>query len=170
MLCRLYVALKVYNSKECIDVQQFKNFCLETYNLILTKFENEETKWISISQTVHSLLAHGWELISFNDGKGLGEYTESGLEHNSKFLRFFRQNLARKVNQSANLEDCLTRHWLPSDPLIREAAPKPSCSRCPFSQHYTVSCPKKIRPHVHSSQTMDEFFLSLIFTHCLTSE
>ena len=96
-----------------VRINLFKEFCLETYNLILSKFNNVDLKWISITPTVHSLLAHGWELISFNDDKGLGEFTESGLENN-KFLRFNRQNLSRKVNQSTNLEDCLTRMWLHS--------------------------------------------------------
>ena len=86
----------------------FKEFCLETYNLILSKFNNVDLKWISIMPTVHSLLAHGWELISLNNDKGLGEFTESGLENN-KFLRINCQNLSWKVNQSVNLEYCLTR-------------------------------------------------------------
>ena len=97
---------------------------MDTYNLILSKFNNVDLKWISITPTVYSLLAHGWELISFNDNKGLVEFTESGLENN-KFLRFNCQNLARKVNQSFNLEDCLTRMWLHSDPGIGMQHPSP---------------------------------------------
>ena len=58
-LCRIWVAVKIYTSKEKIDTDGFKDFCLETYNLILTKFNNVDTKWISISPTLHSLLAHG---------------------------------------------------------------------------------------------------------------
>ena len=54
-----------------------------------------------------------------NNNKGLGEYSESGLEHNNKFLRFFRQSLARKTSQETNLQDCIERLWLKSDPKVR---------------------------------------------------
>ena len=162
LLCRIWIVVKVYTSMDKVNTRIFKEFCLETYNLILSKFNNVDLKWISITPTLHSLLAHGWELISFNDDKGLGEYTESGLENNNKFLRFYRQNLARKINQSANLEDCLTRLWLHSDPGIRDAAPKTVCSRCSSGSHYSVSCPTKISPEFQSSQTRDEYYLSIL--------
>lgn len=158
LLCRMWVTVKVYTSKESVDVVQFKAFCLETYNLILSKFNNAASKWISIPPTVHSL----WELIQLNDNKGLGEFTESGLENSNKFLRFYRQNLARKNNQSANLDDCLTRLWLRSDPGIRGAAPKPYCSKCSSELHYTVSCPQKVAPEYQLPQILDDFYLSLI--------
>ena len=161
LLCRIWIVVKVYTSMDKVRINLFKEFCLETYNLILSKFNNVDLKWISITPTVHSLLAHGWELISFNDDKGLGEFTESGLENN-KFLRFNRQNLSRKVNPSTNLEDCLTRMWLHSDPGIRDAAPKSVCSRCSSGSHYSVSCPEKISPEVQSSQTKDEYYLSML--------
>ena len=83
-----------------------------------------------------------------------------------KFLRFCRQNLARKVSQSANLDDCLSRLWLRSDPGIRDAEPKPYCSRCSSDRHFTVSCSKKIVLEVQSSQTLDEYYLSLLIRPC----
>ena len=101
---------------------------------------------------------HSWELINNNDGKGLGEYT-GGLEHNNKFLRLYRRSLSRKTDQASNMEDCLTRLWLRSDPVIRRSGPSsPSCKRCKGS-HYTVSCPEKKIP-VDSSQTLDDYMLS----------
>ena len=150
------------NSK--VNIDEFKMFCLDTYKLILSKFNNENLKWINISPTVHALLAHGWELISLNDGIGLGQYTEGGLENNNKFLRFYRRNLARKVSQSTNLEDCLTRLWLRSDPKMRDAGPKANCSRCKSTGHFTVSCPQKrlLSSTIHSSQSLDDYYLSAI--------
>ena len=35
---------------------------------------------------------------------GLGDYIESGLEHNHKFLRFFRSCLARKYPQKSQFK------------------------------------------------------------------
>lgn len=162
LLCRLWIVVKVYTSKDKVHIKQFKAFSMETYKLILLNFNNEDSKWISISPTVHSLLAHGWELISLNDGKGLGEFTEGGLENNNKFLRFYRRNLARKNSQPANLEDCISRLWLRSDPRIQDAMPKPWCSRCRLSGHHTVSCPQKTDPCIHTSQTLDDFYLSVL--------
>ena len=97
-----------------------------------------------------------------HDGMGIGEFTEGGLENSNKFLRFYRRNLARNVSQSANLEDFFSRLWLRSDPLVRAAALKPTCSRCSEVGHFTVSCPQKARPVCLSAQSLDDYFLSVI--------
>ena len=89
-LCCLWIAIKVFNSKEKINSQEFKIFCIGTYKHLFTAFFNN-SRWISVSSTVHSLLAHGWELIRSNDNRGLGEYTEGGLENN-KFLCLYRSH------------------------------------------------------------------------------
>ena len=52
-------------------------------------------------------LAHSWELKEINDNYGLGEYSETGLENKNNFLRYFRQDLARKTTQESNLADCI---------------------------------------------------------------
>ena len=165
LLCRLWVIVKIYTSQRKVDIGQFKEFCLDTYNYILMNFNNnsaETKRWISISPTVHALLAHSWELIANNDGKGCGEFSESGLENNNKFLRFYRCNLARKVNQEMNLEDCLTRLWLRSDPTIRSAGPPPpKCSRC-HGEHFTVSCPQK-QLICSTVSSLDDYYISLLF-------
>ena len=112
---------------------------------------------------MHALLAHSWELIANNDGKGLGEFSESGLENNNKYLRFYRTSLARKNSQQSNLEDCITRLWLRSDPTIRNSGPsKRRCSRCSLADHFTVSCPQKLQK-LQTTSTLDEFYLSCLF-------
>ena len=160
LLARLWICVKVYTSKDKIHVVRFKEFCMDTYKLLLSKFANE-TKWISISPTLHALLAHGWELISVNDGIGLGEYSEGGLEHSNKFLRFYRSHLSRKISQETNLSDCLTRLWLRSDPVIQNEAFKPLCSKCKLFRHFSVSCPAK-NLVVDSVLSLDEFYLSVL--------
>lgn len=155
------MAIKVYNSKSEVNPEEFKKFCLDTYSLILSGFNNGP-KWISISPTVYSLLAHGWELVALNSGIGLGEFTEGGLENDNKFLRFYRCHLARKTNQTANLQDCLLRLWLRSDPGIRNSAVKPSCRLCSEVGHHTVACPKKCSPDGSDSPSLDDYYLSLI--------
>ena len=111
--------------------------------MLLSKFNNHETRRINISPTLYRLLAHSWEIIESNNNCGLGEYSESGLENDNKFLRFFRVSLARKTSQETNLQDCIDRLWLKSDPGIQYAGPKKQCSKCKKNDHHTISCPLK---------------------------
>ena len=53
LLCRIWVVVKLYTSNEKINSAQLKEFCVETYSLILNKFNNT-SRWISISPTVHA--------------------------------------------------------------------------------------------------------------------
>ena len=145
-LNRLWVILFIYTSesKTHVNTPLYREFCANSYELLLNSFEKSENKWINISPTRHMLLAHSWELIEINDNYGLGEFSETGLEYNNKFLRFFRQYLARKNSQESNLADCIDRFWLKSDPGIRYAGPKKYYSRChKVDYHHTVSCPLK---------------------------
>ena len=88
---------------------------------------------------------------------------ESGLENNNKYLRFYRTSLARKTNQQTNLEDCITRLWLRSDPTIWHSGPSNrSCSRCSLADHFTVSCPQKLQ-ELHTASTLNEYYLSCLF-------
>ena len=87
---RLWLIISVYTSttRNEINIIIFKKLCAESYLLILKKFNNSEIKWINISPTLHMLLASSWEIIEANNNYSLGEYSGSGLEHNSKFLHF----------------------------------------------------------------------------------
>ena len=71
LLCRIWIVVKVYTSINKVKRNLFKEFDLEAYNLIPSKFNNVDLKWIFIMPTVHSILAYGWELISFNSDNGL---------------------------------------------------------------------------------------------------
>ena len=121
----LWVILFIYTSesKTHVNTPLYREFCANSYELLLNSFEKSENKWINISPTRHMLLAHSWELIEINDNYGLGEFSETGLEYNNKFLRFFRQYLAKKNSQESNLADCIDRFWLKSDPGISYAGP-----------------------------------------------
>ena len=52
---------------------------------------------------MHQVLAHSTALINAKDSTGLGSLSEEPLEHNSKNLRRYRESLARKTTQNANL-------------------------------------------------------------------
>ena len=52
---------------------------------------------------MHQVLAHSTTLINANDSIGLGSLSEEPIEH--KNLRHYRESLARKTTQNANLSD-----------------------------------------------------------------
>ena len=41
VMCRLWVVIKVYTSKEEVNVRIYKQFCLDLYYLVLNSFDNE---------------------------------------------------------------------------------------------------------------------------------
>ena len=127
MCSRLYTICKLYNSYHQINVEKFKDFCLTTKQMILTKFNQpgSQKRWIFLTPTVHAVLEHSHELVKSNSGKGLGRLTESSLECkcNNKVLRLIRMTLSRKRGQTENLSDCLERMFVRSDLEVRLAVP-----------------------------------------------
>ena len=77
----LSVIIKVMSSKEKVNVELYKQFCTDLYIHLLVSckrvvYTNLPGPWISITPTIHKLLAHSWELIALNDGVGLGALDE----------------------------------------------------------------------------------------------
>ena len=109
---QLSVILSLFCSSKSINVKEYKKLCTNLYLFLLKSFPHVTNKpgtWISITPSVHKLLGHSWELIELNEGRGLKNLDESGLEGNNKILRSIRLNLARKTSQTANLEDTIRR-------------------------------------------------------------
>ena len=136
-LTRAYVIIKLYNSSHSINVELYKEFCLDTKILLLTVFIENGKEWIFLTPTVHSLLEHSGELTEANNCHGLAVYTESSLECCNKLLRLFRIALSRKTSQADNLNDCLNRLWIRSDIQVRNSVPqkktiKRSIANCRF--------------------------------------
>ena len=152
---RLSVIIRIVNSKRLIKVDKFKEFCKNTYSFLLKSFpeqyngaretDDDLKTWISITPSLHKLLAHYWELIENNDDHGLGSLDESGLEANNKILRNIRIKLSRKTSQTANVTDTLNRLWVGSDPAIHQERMKarPYCKACKVSGHGTRYCSVK---------------------------
>ena len=116
------------------------------YIHIVTEFTNSAGElWVSVSPTLHKLLAHSWELISLNDGEGLEHLDESGLEGCNKILRTIRSRQARKISQQACNMDCLSRMWVGSDPILQQErmAALPFCKHCQIKGHGTRYCAVK---------------------------
>ena len=143
----LSVIIRVFSSSKSVNIDEYKAYCLALYNHILTAFiYSSGSPWVSISPTLHKLLAHLWELISLNDGEGLQRLDESGLEGCNKILRAVRTRQARKASQEACNEDCLGRMWAGSDPVLQTelTAALPFCKHCVLYGHGTRYCPNRI--------------------------
>ncbi|KAI6647514.1 hypothetical protein LOD99_8779 [Oopsacas minuta] len=68
---------------------------------------------------MHKLLAHAASIISdYNDGYGLEQLSEEGLESSNKLLRRFRERLSRKFSFEENLKDVFSRIICQSDPIL----------------------------------------------------
>ena len=145
---RLSVILRVMSSSEEIDTERFKQFCTETNIILIEKFPRVYDKkkpgpWISVTPTVHKILAHSWELIQNNDSRGLSNLDESGMEGCNKIVRSIRKAHSRKISQDANLIDTFRRLWVGSDPKINQIRlmSRPACTSCHQIGHSTRSCP-----------------------------
>ena len=101
---QLSVIIRIVSCNEIINVQDLKKLCTELYLFLIQSFprvtdKHVEGPWISITPSLHKLLAHSWELIELNGDRGLRRLDESGLEGNNKILRGIRSKLGRKTSQ-----------------------------------------------------------------------
>eukprot|EP00088_Acartia_fossae_P039914 TRINITY_DN4153_c0_g1_i1.p1 TRINITY_DN4153_c0_g1~~TRINITY_DN4153_c0_g1_i1.p1 ORF type:complete len:755 (-),score=121.41 TRINITY_DN4153_c0_g1_i1:80-2179(-) len=140
---QLSIILGIVSSDGVYDIEKYRDYCTQLYVHLLTKLS-----WVSITPTLHKLLAHSAELMEANDCHGLKNISEEGLEANNKIVRKFRSNLSRKVDQKSNLSDCLARLWIGSDPEIVMVRLKgrPKCSNCQEVGHSKRYCPSACKP------------------------
>ena len=122
----LAIILRLASSDQKINVDKLDIMCKDTATMILNGFNGE----IMIPNTLHVLLAHVCALIDANGGYGLKMLSEEPLESNNKYIRQFRENLARKTNQIENLTDVSTRFWIKSDPVVRSLKRELYCKLC----------------------------------------
>ena len=80
----------------------------------------ENFPWAVVSPSVHRILAHSWEVMELNNGFGLGDLSEEGLEALNKRIRSRREHGARKTSTLANFMDCYNHMWDRSRPTIVE--------------------------------------------------
>ena len=148
------ILLRVLVSKSReVDIQGYEQQCLEAYQLIPRVFP-----WASIPQSVHRVLAHSAERMRANDCCGLGMLSEEGLESLHKYVRRFRDILARKTSLRDNLADVFAHLWVRSDPLVRAHQRTLICSNCFKSGHSVRKCPDRTQSCENSDNAMVESF------------
>ena len=160
------LSISILSSKEQVNIEFYKQYCIDTNVFLINQFprvydKNLPGPWISITPTVHKVLAHSWELIKHNNSCGLANLDESGLEGCNKIVRCVRKTLSRKTSQQDNLIDTLNRMWLASDPVVnhKRLSGKPFCKNCKILGHHTRYCPEKNFFRVENEE--DTLFKSL---------
>ena len=126
-------------SKRQVDTGKLKDLCTNAYLLLRNKFP-----YVPVSETAHMVLGHSFQLIELNDGYGLGQMSEQGLEGLNKLVRRFSERYARQKSLDANITDVVNRLQVLSNPFLMTFKRTPRCTRCKaIGDHWTVSCPSK---------------------------
>lgn len=133
----LALILRQLSCGRSLKVEKFRELCTSLYLHLVT-----DLPWVSITPTLHKLLAHSAELIQLNGGFGLKDLSEEGIEANNKRLREFRTKLSRKISQKDNLVDCLKRLWVGSDPIVavERQRGRANCTLCNEPGHSYQTC------------------------------
>ena len=89
-----------------MDTKRLDDLCRETYQCLLANFP-----WAHVTPTSHKLLAHAPQIISdYNEGFGLDDLSEEGIEACNKLIRRYRERLSRKFSYEDNIKDVFVRH------------------------------------------------------------
>ena len=74
--------------------------------------------WVSITPSLHKLLAHPAELFSSNHVCWLKLYSKECIKAPNKYVSSFRDKLARKTSFKDNVTDIFVRLITQSDPVL----------------------------------------------------
>ena len=131
---QLSTVLSVVSSSRKIDLMKFKELCEQTSFHLCDNFP-----WVMMNHTLHGTLHHSTELMSLNDGHGLGSLSEECLESNNKDIRNYLQFLSRKTDPLLQLTDVMARLLERSDPIIQDITinfqPRKFCTECGAEDH-----------------------------------
>ena len=122
------------SSSRKVDLTKFKDLCEQTtYNLC------DNFPWVLMNHTLHGTLHHSTELMTLNDGHGLGSLSEECLESNNKDIRNYLQFLSRKTDPVLQLTDVMARLLERSDPVIHNITTqfqrRKYCTECGADDH-----------------------------------
>ena len=152
--CQLSTILSIVSSTRKVNLEKFKLLCDEASFNICDNFS-----WSQINHTLHGPLHHGVELISRNDGYGLGSLSEECLESNNKDIRNYLQFLSRKTSPIAQMTDVMSRLLERSDPrilqLVSKSQPRKYCTECGATDH-------TIRSHSRLTNLPKRWYMTLV--------
>ena len=151
---QMSTVLSVVSSCRKVDITKYKHLCDQACINLCQNFP-----WAKMNHTLHGTLQHSAELISLNDGYGLGSLSEECLEANNKDIRNYLQFLSRKRDPLDQMTDVMARLLERSDPSINNLAtqvqPSKYCTECGDTDH-------TIRSHSRLFALPKKWYASLI--------
>ena len=94
-------------SHKCVNIDKVKYLGID-----LMRHLKQNFPWAVISQSVHQMAAHAWDLFQINDGKPISKWSESPVEGWNKHIRAFKSGPASRAWQTSvkdNIQDTYTR-------------------------------------------------------------
>ncbi|CAF1142702.1 unnamed protein product [Brachionus calyciflorus] len=112
LIWRLFNVLCLVNSSYSFNLQKFKVYCDQTYDLYVKEYQ-----WFYMPVSMHKLLVHSAQIIP-NFDLPIGFYTEEAQEARNKDNKYIRLNHTRKINRKTTLTDQFNFLHVTSDPVI----------------------------------------------------
>lgn len=112
LISNLGLVLRIVASGKQIDMNKFDILTKQTRDLYL-----EHYNWYYMPSTLHKLLIHGKDIISYFD-LPIGHLSEEALEARHKEIRKNRLSHTRKTSRLHSNQDLMNILLLTSDPLI----------------------------------------------------
>ena len=107
------------DKSKIVDIKSLKQHCQDTTIHICVHFP-----CIKITQSVHQMLAHNWELFEMLEGGPIAVWSESGLEAWNKDLRNFQSGAGcrtRYTSAKSNLEGIFVRMLIISSQIVTKS-------------------------------------------------
>lgn len=120
LICRLHVVLQVMSCGLAIDVDSFRDYCYETAEIFVSKYE-----WFCMPTTLHKVLMHGAEIIEAAV-LPIGLLSEDAQESRNKDIKKLRERYSRKTSRTETMEDVFHGLLVSSDPVISSMRKLPS--------------------------------------------
>lgn len=123
---RFAVVLKTLSSGLRIDLNKFRQYCLDTAKLFVEKYH-----WYKMPVSVHKILLHGADVIE-TFPMPIGLLSEDVLEARQKDYKIFREDFSRKMSRINTNTDVLHNLLISSDPIISNLRDLPKKTSKPW--------------------------------------
>lgn len=112
IIWRFKVILATISCGHKIKVDVFKNYCLDTASRFVELYP-----WYNMPTTVHKILIHAPEIISYAS-LPIGQLGEEAQEARNKDIKRYREGFSRKFSRQKNMEDVFHHLLVSSDPFV----------------------------------------------------
>lgn len=112
LIKKMHIIMIVVASGYEIDVEEFKNFAIDTARYYVEKYP-----WYYMSPTLHKYFIHGPEIIA-HALLPIGQLSEEAQESRNKDFKNYREHHSRKSSRENTNRDIFNSFLLSSDPII----------------------------------------------------